>query len=228
MCLYCIWLCGHRAPRHGRARSLLLRRLFLHNAMEMLTASPWQRRFELLAELACYAPLQCLEGNTIWPHANPPPPQKALKWMQSAPLFIIPLPFSQHLKPHSVVVEVGVTCWHRVLQSNRTGRSRFRLILFFFPPRSSVYFDYNYVSSLWFSYKCFVNSASEKGYASLLLSYYSWLSSYHSLKPAAKTALAFLRQKNMSLKKVEAKVLCQLLPPLIYPVMLLCFNAEAS
>lgn len=42
--------------------------VLLHN-MKLLTASPWQQRFQLLAELWVMAPPHCSEENTIWPSA---------------------------------------------------------------------------------------------------------------------------------------------------------------
>lgn len=116
------------------------------------------------------APLQCLEGNTIWPHAYP----TAKLWNKCSLLHYLLSHYhssrwEQSLKPHSGGNNMLALCVSASV--DHTGTGVLHSILFF---SFLHYFDYNYASGLWFSYKRFANSAVEKGYASLLLCYFSY------------------------------------------------------
>lgn len=164
-----VFVCGHRAARHGRQKSPLF--FFLSAVLAQLdgdadcfsmTAAVWA-----LGWTVCNAPLQCLEGNTIWPHAHPPQ-----SFEINAVCSTIYYPTTIRAGESSVWnhTQGGITCWHSAeeLQSTILAQAAFTQSFIL----SSVYFDYNYASSLWFSYKHFAYSVLEKGHASLLLSYY--------------------------------------------------------
>lgn len=162
----CGWL---RAPRHGRQNSPL--RFFLLSGLTKvdgdvdcfsMTAAVWP-----LGWTVCNAPLQCLEGNTIWPHARPPQ-----SFEINALCTIIYYPSTIRGGESGVwnhtrgELHAGTLLWG----FNRPSWHRLPVLHPFI--LSSICCDCNYASSLWISYKLFAKSVLEKCHASLSSSCY--------------------------------------------------------
>lgn len=135
--------CGHRAPPHWRQKSLLLFFLsapsVLTNWVKMLTLSPWQWFFGLLAELWLMPPATLVGKCHQTPHTLA---ASLLHYLLS----------HYHFSRESGVwnhTQMGITGWH-----SAEGPQTTILAEVTFTPSSFlyfIYFDYNYASSLWLS-----------------------------------------------------------------------------